>query len=462
MNDLNSIVDIMLGEIKSNFNTPSFNVWFGEFKLTHLDEKKAIFSTPSNLRQKFLSTKYMPLIAEALINTIGFEVEIEIISTESQDFNSVSEEDIPKYTEKEKAEAREREQNINEFLSKSDTDTKSVLDEYTFDNFIEGDSNKFARAACLAVAMEPATSYNPLFIYGNSGLGKTHLLYAVINYIKKNHPNLKIVYKKSEDFINELIAAITNRDTQSFKNKYRKADVLLIDDIQFLAGKEATQDEFFHTFSSLYESGKQIILTSDRPPKEIKPLSDRLRTRFEGGLLADVQKPSFELRTAIIRKKSDVMNITISNDQVNYMAERLQHDIRQIEGALKKLKALYLLNGLSITKESIDNVISSIDPGNIPTDVLVEKIISTTAKYYGVRVEEIKSKSRTDNIAYARHICVYIIKKLTDISYKSMGQFLGGRDHATLIASFNKVEEYINTKKNTDSDIKKIIKEVKQ
>ncbi len=461
MNDLNEIVDIMLEEIKREFKSPSFNVWFGELKLTHLDENKAVFTTPSNLRQKFLSTKYMPLIAEALINTIGFEVDIEIISTENQEFNHVGEEDIPKYTEEEKEEAREREQHINEFLSKSEGDSKSVLDDYTFDNFIEGDSNKFARAACLAVAMEPATSYNPLFIYGNSGLGKTHLLYAVINYIKTNHPSLKIVYKKSEDFINELIAAITNRDTASFKNKYRKADVLLIDDIQFIAGKEATQDEFFHTFSSLYEAGKQIILTSDRPPKEIKPLSDRLRTRFEGGLLADVQKPSFELRTAIIRKKSGVMNITISNELVDYMAERLQHDIRQIEGALKKLKALYLLNGLSITKESIDNVISSIDPGNIPTDVLVEKIIFTTAKYYGVRVDDIKSKSRTDNIAFARHICVYIIKKLTELSYKAIGAFLGGRDYSTLISSYNKVEEYINTKKNTDSDIKKIIKEIK-
>jgi len=462
MNDLNTFLEIMLEQIKNNFQSPSFNVWFGDFKLQSLDEKKAVFTTPSDLRKKFLSTKYMPLIKESLFAVIGFEVEIEIISTESNEFNKVNEEDIPKYTEQEKADAIEREQRINEFLSNESAETKSILDEYTFDNFIEGDSNKFARAACLAVAMEPATSYNPLYIYGNSGLGKTHLLYAVINYIKKNHPSLKIVYKKSEDFINELIVAITNRDTTSFKNKYRKADVLLIDDIQFLAGKEATQDEFFHTFSALYEAGKQIILTSDRPPKEIKPLSDRLRTRFEGGLLADVQRPSFELRTAIIRKKSDSMNITIQNELVIYMAERLKHDIRQIEGALKKLKALYLLNGLAITKESIDAVISSIDPGNIPTDVLVEKIISTTAKYYGVKPDDITSKSRTDNIAYARHICVYIIKKLTDLSYKAIGSFLGGRDHATVISSYNKVEEYISTKKNTESDIKKIIKEVKQ
>ena len=464
MNDLNEFLNMMLEQIKTNFQTAStFNLWFGDFKFESLDEKKAVFSTPSNLRQKLLSTKYMPIIEEALFSIIGFETEIEIISIENNEFNVVDPGTIPTtYTDKEKKEADDREKKINEFLSKNDNEEKSVLDEYTFDNFIEGDSNKFARAACLAVAMEPATAYNPLYIYGNSGLGKTHLLYAIINYIKKNHPHLKIVYKKSEDFINELIIAIANSDTASFKNKYRKADVLLIDDIQFIAGKEATQDEFFHTFSALYESGKQIILTSDRPPKEIKPLSDRLRTRFEGGLLADVQRPSFELRTAIIRKKSESMNITISNELVNYMAERLQHDIRQIEGALKKLKALCLLNGLAITKEAIDTVISVIDPGNIPTDVLVEKIINTTAKYYGVKAEDITSKSRTDNIAYARHICVYIIKKLTDLSYKAIGSFLGGRDHATVISSYNKVEVYISTKKNTESDIKKIIKEVKQ
>ena len=462
MNDLNAFLQMMLEEIKNNFQNPSFNVWFGDFRLESLDEKKAVFTTPSDLRKKFLSTKYMPLIKESLFSVIGFEVEIEIISTENEEFNKKDPEDIPTYTEEEKEDAIKREKDINDFLSNGNPEVKSIVDEYTFDNFIEGDSNKFARAACLAVAREPATSYNPLYIHGNSGLGKTHLLYAVINYIKKNHPKLKIVYKKSEDFINELILAITNRDTASFKNKYRQADVLLIDDIQFLAGKEATQDEFFHTFSALYESGKQIILTSDRPPKEIKPLSDRLRTRFEGGLLADVQRPSFELRTAIIRKKSDSMNITIPSELITYMAERLRHDIRQIEGALKKLKALYLLNGLAITKESIDTVISSIDPGNIPTDVLVEKIIATTAKYYGVKPEDITSKSRTDNIAYARHICVHIIKKLTDLSYKAIGSFLGGRDHATVISSYNKVEEYINTKKNTESDIKKIIKEIKQ
>ena len=463
MNDeLSEIVNIMLEDIGEKFKNPSFKIWFGGFQLVSLTEDLAVFTTPTKLRQKFLSTKYKPMITEALTAAIGFEVDIEINSTEDKDdFGTVSSEDIPTPSEEDKKDADEREKIINSFLSKDESSgVQSILDEYTFENFIEGDSNKFARAACLAVAMEPATTYNPLFIYGNSGLGKTHLLYAVINYIKKNHPKLKIVYKKSEDFINELISAIQKGDTQSFKNRYRTADVLLIDDIQFIAGKESTQEEFFHTFSSLYEAGKQIILTSDRPPKEIKPLEDRLRTRFEGGLLADVQKPSFELRTAIIRKKATNMNVNISDELVNYMAERLQHDIRQIEGALKRLNMINYMTGQYITKEAIDQVISIIDPGNIPTDAMVEKILSATARYYGVSIEDIKSKKKNDTVANARHIAVYIIRKLTDLPFKKIGEIVG-RDHSTVMSSISKVEINIKTKKNTDSDIKKIIKDVK-
>ena len=459
--ELNEIVTLLLEMIGEKFNGPAFKIWFGGLSLASLDEEKAVFTTPSNLRQKFLSGKYRPLIEEALTEIIGDPVEIEIISTENNDdFEDKSSIVIPEPTPDSRKEADEREKTINKFLADEEGEEKNVLMSYTFDNFIEGDSNKFARAACLAVAMEPATTYNPLFIYGNSGLGKTHLLYAVINYIKNNHPRMKIVYKKSEDFINELIAAIQRGDTASFKNKYRTADVLLIDDIQFIAGKESTQEEFFHTFSALYESGKQIILTSDRPPKEIKPLEDRLRTRFEGGLLADVQKPSFELRTAIIKKKAAEINMEISNDLVNYMAERLQHDIRQIEGALKKMSAAQRLTGLAITKETIDHVISSIDPGNIPTDTLVEKILAATANYYGVTVEDIKSKKKNDQVANARHVAVYIIRRLTELPFKKIGEFVG-RDHSTVMASIGKVEINIKTVKNTDADINKIIREVK-
>ena len=461
MSELKDITSLILESIKDKFSTKTiFDLWFSDFELLSLTDEKAVFKTPTKLRRNIISTKYMDILKKALIDAIGFEVEVEIVYPEDlmkSQFQDDDEDDNPPVREEG---AEERERKISAFLNEENTPhNKNLLAEYTFDNFIEGASNKFAKAACYAVANEP-TYYNPLFIYGHSGLGKTHLLYAVINHMKENHPHLKIVYRKSEDFMNELISAISKAETDAFKEKYRTADVLLIDDIQFIAGKISTQEEFFHTFSTLYEADKQIILTSDRPPKEIKPLEDRLRTRFEGGLLADVQPPSFELRTAIIRKKADSMNLLISNDMVEYMAERLQNNIRQIEGVLKRLYALYALSGQNITKESIDQVISIIDPGNIPTDALVEKILTAVCKNYGIGIDQIKSKKKTDNIANARHIATYIIRKMTDLSLKEIGAIFG-RDHTTVMASINKVEINIKTVNNVNSQIKKLIKEIK-
>ena len=366
-----------------------------------------------------------------------------------------------KYFEKESLEKSERkEKKIEEILNTTSGEKKSLLDEYTFDNFIEGESNKFAKAVCFAVANGMSEDSNPLFLYGNSGLGKTHLLYAIMNHMKKKDPNIKIVYKKSETFINELINAISNHSTAEFKEKYRSADVLMIDDIQFIAGKESTQEEFFHTFSALYESEKLIILTSDRPPKEINPLMERLRTRFEWGLIADIQPPSFELRIAIIKKKSEDMGLTIPSHLIDYLAERLNNNIRQIEGILKKLYAISSFSGIEISKETIDNVISIVDPGNIPNDAMVEKILKQVSKKHGISVEDIKSKKKTDSIATARHISIYIIRKLTDLSLKEIGKVFG-RDHSTVISSINKVELNIRTVKNFESDLNLIIKEIK-
>ena len=462
MSELKDITSLILESIKEKLSSKTiFNLWFGDLELLSLTDEKAVFRTPTKLRKNIISTKYMDILENALIDAIGFAVEIDIVYPEDMtkaQFQDDDEDDNPPVREEG---ADERERKISAFLNEENTPhNKNLLAEYTFDSFIEGASNKFAKAACYAVAKEP-TYYNPLFIYGHSGLGKTHLLYAVINHMKENHPHLKIVYKKSEDFMNELISAISKAETDVFKEKYRTADVLLIDDIQFIAGKISTQEEFFHTFSTLYESDKQIILTSDRPPKEINPLEDRLRTRFEGGLLADVQPPSFELRTAIIRKKADSMNLIISNDMVEYMAERLQNNIRQIEGVLKRLYALYSLDsGQTVTKESIDQVISIIDPGNIPTDALVEKILTAVCKNYGISIDQIKSRKKTDNIANARHTATYIIRKMTDLSLKEIGAIFG-RDHATVMASINKVEINIKTVNNVNSQIKKLIKEIK-
>ena len=465
MNELLEISMAMKEELRAKIGSPqsSFDLWFGDFNLTSLDESRAVFSTPTKLRKQILSTRYISLIKEALAEVIGFEVEIDIYSLDEDSGFSVAvapSEDMNKYFEKESLEKSERkEKRIEEILNTTGTEKKSLLDEYTFDNFIEGESNKFAKAVCFAVAND--LSYcNPLFLYGHSGLGKTHLLYAIMNHMKKKDPDLKIVYKKSETFINELIDAISNHSTSEFKEKYRSADVLMIDDIQFIAGKESTQEEFFHTFSALYESEKLIILTSDRPPKEINPLMDRLRTRFEWGLIADIQPPSFELRTAIIKKKSEDIGLTVSQGLIDYIAERLNNNIRQIEGILKKLYAIHSLTGSEISKESIDSVISIVDPGNIPTDAMVDKILNHVSKKYGVAVDDIKSKKKTDSIANARHISIYIIRKITDLSLKEIGKVFG-RDHSTIISSINKIELNIRTVKNFEGELNLLMKEIK-
>lgn len=459
MDELSIITETILSLIrtKTNFSDSIFNLWFGDLKLLSLSEEKAVFSTPTSLRKSILLTKHKDILTECLFEVLGFEVEIEIesVQKENEIFNTpIKEEEPPKPD----AESDKRKEIINKFLK--EPKENNIIKEYTFDNFIEGSSNKFAKNACYAVAESPSAVYNPLFIYGNSGLGKTHLLYAIINHIKENNPELKIVYKKSEDFINELIQAIKEGDTQPFKDKYRKTDVLLIDDIQFISGKESTQEEFFHTFSALYEAEKQIIITSDRPPKEIKPLDDRLRTRFEGSLLADIQKPSFELRTAIIRKKADSIGLLISNELVDYMAERLNHDIRQIEGVIKRIYANVSLTGKPISKEGIEEAISIIDPGNISTDSLIEKVFTIVSKYYGVPIELIKSKRRLDNIVKPRQLVIYIIKELTDLSYQSIGDIFGIH-HTSAMASYNKVDSDLKSKIDLRTTVQKIIKEIK-
>ncbi|MBQ7363107.1 MAG: chromosomal replication initiator protein DnaA [Clostridia bacterium] len=487
--DLPGINELIMPELKSRVNTLSsiFEFWFGGLRLIYLSDKKAIFQTPTNLRKNILNNKHIPLIREVLEEITACQVEVvlcslpelramaaedprinkliyiddEAVKEEAQKerritdyINSSPEKEIEKPVEKEKIDSDE-----DTDTKDSPTVKKSTLEEYTFDNFVEGSSNKFARAACYAVAREP-NSYNPLFIYGHSGLGKTHLLYAVINYMRKNHPHLKIVYKRCETFLDELIKAIKSGSTATFKEKYRSADVLLIDDVQFLAGKEQTQEEFFHTFSVLYESDRQIILTSDRPPKEIKPLEDRLRTRFEGGLLADVQPPSFELRLAIIKKKADTMGLSISNEIIEYMAERLQNNIRQIEGVLKRIHAIYSLTSAEVTREKVDEVISIIDPGNIPTDTLIERILFAVGRSFGVSPEDMKSKKRTDNIASARHAAIYIIKQLTELTLKEIGAVFD-RDHATVISSIEKAEKNMKTVNNYEAEIERLMKEIR-
>lgn len=312
--------------------------------------------------------------------------------------------------------------------------------EYTFDNFIVGSSNKFAHAACLAVADHPAQNYNPLFIYGPSGLGKTHLLYAITNQLKRKNERVRVIYIKGENFTNHMIESLARQAMKEFRDIYRSCDVLLIDDIQFIAGKTSTQEEFFHTFNALYEDGKQIILTSDRPPREIKTLEDRLKTRFEWGLIADIQPPDLELRTAIIKKKADQVNLTLPDDVLSFLAENLRSNIRQIEGAIKKLGAMSFLSGQQINMNVARSCISDLLDGAEPVNVTVDKVFSAVYHRYNIKREDLVSARRTKEIASARHVTVYLIRTITEMSLPNIGK-LFNRDHSTILSSLDAVEK---------------------
>ena len=338
---------------------------------------------------------------------------------------------------------------------------KSDNYEFTFDTFIVGPSNKFAHAACMAVASRPATLYNPLFIYGNSGLGKTHLLYAITNQIKEENEDVNIIYIKGDDFTNELIDAIRKGTTADFRQKYRKADVLLVDDIQFIAGKESTQEEFFHTFNTLYESKKQIVLTSDRPPKDIATLEDRLKTRFEWGLTADIQPPDFETRIAIIKRKAELLDLEVSDQVCEYIANKLKSNIRQLEGAVKKLKAYNLLEEKAPNISTAQAAIRDIINNDQPAPVTIEKIIEEVGRTFGVSPADIRSSKRNAAISNARQIAMYVVREITQLPMASVGAEFGGRDHSTVVYATQQVEKNMTRDPRTKATVEDIIKNIR-
>ncbi len=438
--------------IKELYSPTVFDLWFGDLSLLSLDDKEAVFKINSDFKQGILQKKYADVMRRAVAEVLGFEVDIMILSSQKNEgismphFSSPPPSIIPKSKKEE-----EIEQNIG-----ADIESKNIFSQYTFDNFIVGESNKFAHAACIAVARNPATSYNPLFIYGQSGLGKTHLLYAITNEIKNTMPDVRIVYKKGDEFTNELIRSIQSGSMQEFRDRYRKADVLLIDDIQFIAGRESTQEEFFHTFNALHDAEKQIILTSDRPPRDIKTLEERLRTRFEWGLIADIQPPSIELRQAIILKKAEALGISIPQEAVTYLSQKLKNSIRTIEGAIKKISAVSLLTSTPITLEMCTTAVASLVTGDKTENDKIEKIFDLVSRKFGVSEEEIRGKKRNDNIAKARHMCIYLIRHLTELSLSDIGK-LFSRDHATVIASIKYVEGQITSVPGTESEVNDMI-----
>ena len=333
---------------------------------------------------------------------------------------------------------------------------------YTFDTFVIGNSNRFAYAAAQAVAAKPGIAYNPLFIYGGVGLGKTHLMHAIGNQIKLNNPNAKVLYISSEKFLNEIVTSIEKRTMENFKNKYRKIDCLIIDDIQFLEKRERTLEEFFHTFNALYEENKQIIISSDRLPKHIKNIEDRLRSRFECGLMADIQSPDLETRIAILRKKAELEGIEIPHDVITLVASSITTNIREIEGAYTKIVAYAGLMSMPITVELAKNILDEMGATVQSRQITYEAINEATAAYFKIKPEELFTKKRTQSIATARHIAMYLCRELIDLSYPRIGEIYGGRDHSTVIHAYDKISAQRKKDPATEKAIVYLTEQLKQ
>lgn len=406
------------------------NLWIRDIVLLSFENDTAYLGVKSAFKQNLVIEKYSRLLGDAFESILGFPVAIDVSNLD----------DEPKPKEEEKSPAEPV---------------------YTFENFIVGPSNKFAHAASVAVATHEGSSYNPLFIYGDSGLGKSHLLFAIQTEVEKRNPNAVVTYVKSEAFTNELISSIQNQTMPEFRDKYRHSDYLLVDDIQFIAGKVQTQEEFFHTFNSLYEANKQIVLTSDRPPKEIKTLEDRLRTRFESGLLADIEPPDFETRIAIIQRKAKSLDITLPDDVVEFVATKLKNNIRQLEGAVKSIKANSILldtpPSIIIAQTAIRDILSD----NQPVPVTIDKIISEVARTYQVSAQDIRSTKRAANISNARQIAIYIVREITQMSMAAIGDEFGGRDHSTVVYAVRQVEELMERDSRAKETIEDIIKNIR-
>lgn len=422
----------MVMQILSERLTPiAINAWFDDLSVVSFKDDTLILNTPNSLKKDVLENKFMTVIVEAFNDLFSSQVNVIITCGDP---------------------VLEEENNEN-------NDIGDII-EYTFDRFIVGSSNKFAHAAAISVANNPANKFNPLFIYGQSGLGKTHLLNAIASVIKTNNKSAKIIYIKGEDFTNELVSAIQQGDVQTFRNKYRMADLLLVDDIQFVAGKERTQEEFFHTFNALYESKKQIVLTSDRPPKEINTLEDRLKTRFEWGLLADVQPPDYETRLAIIASKSAQLHFDIPSEICDYIARTIVSNVRQLEGTVKKMYALHELMAKPISQQLAEEAIRDVfleNPGLKPTSDLILKEVS---KYYSITTEQITSTNRSKEMVQPRQVAMYLVRNLTNYSLPEIGKVFS-RDHTTVMHSINKVEEYLQSSEDMKNVIKDLTKNIR-
>lgn len=422
--------------LKNSVTQVAYNVWLNPLEFVSFKNDTLTLST-SEFKRGIIIDKFSSLIEKACEETIGFPVQLEFVIA-----GGAGEPFKPQ-------EAKKQAKSSNDY-------------NYTFDNFIIGPSNRFAHAAAVNVATNPGKAYNPLFIYGHSGLGKTHLLSAIMNNIKENNPDADIIYTSGEHFTNELINCLRTKTNYAFHEKYRNCDVLLVDDIQFIADKESTQEEFFHTFNTLSDAGKQIVLTSDRPPKEMLTLEERLLTRFESGLIADITPPTLETRMAIVKRKADDLDIELSDEVIHFIAENIKKNIRQLEGAVKKIKAYQDVEGTKPNVATAKRAISDITNDNQPLPMTIENIINEVARTFDVSAADIRSEKRNAKISQARQVAIYIIKEVTDLPLKSIGKEFGNKHYSTVIYVLKEMEEKLAGNVSLKATVDDIIKNINE
>ena len=432
--------------LKGEMTEISLNTWVKPIKPLEIRDNTIFFEVQLEFTRNMLESRYCDLIKNAFLSACGKEFDIEFLLP-----SDIQTQETPPGTE---------------VFHKLLPQLSSLNSEYVFSNFVVGNSNQFAHAAAVAVAEAPANAYNPLFLYGNSGLGKTHLMQAICHYVAKENPKMKIMYVSSEKFTNELINAIrderTDERSNAFREKYRNVDILLIDDIHFIAGKERTQEEFFHTFNTLYENKKQIVISSDNPPSKIETLEDRLRSRFEQGLIADLQQPDYETRVAILRKKALAENIIVPDDVTEYIANNFQSNIRNLQGAMTRVIAYASLTGTDITLDLAYDVLKDIIAKNNINNINIPYIIDAVSKHYSISSREMVSKKRNKEIAFPRQVAMFLCRKYTSYSLPQIGREFGGRDHTTVIHSVDKIRVLLKSNFSLNSDIETITRRFEQ
>ncbi len=437
MESLKEMWLLVCEHLKASCGEVIFDIWFKPLEIVSFDGTKAEIAA-SEFVKRIIEQKFTSELSDAFKAVMGFEVEITLVDPNAAKSAPAAQ------------------------TSGGAGSTSLSIEKNTFETFVVGSSNKFAHAAAQAVAATPGAAYNPLFIYGNSGLGKTHLLCAISNEIKSKNPKADIIFTRGEDFVSLIVDGIKEKTMKEIHNKYRNCDVLLVDDIQFIAGKESTQEEFFHTFNALTQDGKQIVLASDRAPKDIEILDERLRNRFEWGLIADIQPPDIETRMAIIQRKADTLGLELPPDVVQFVAEKIKANIRQLEGAVKKINALVNIEGASINIAMAQNAIRDIMTDSRPVSSIVESIISETSRTFGVPQADIISNKRDAKTARARQVAIYIVREITDLTQKEISEYFGGRDRTTILYSVETIAKDSANDSSLKKTIDKIIKNVQE